>query len=116
LMVTHDMEMAAYADRTLTLRDGALGQDLTQTATESPPALDDEGRIRLPMAVRSQLDEAARIAVEIRPEGVLLRPEQAIEDDTDAILQDILPRKYSRRGRWWLPFWRNGRAKEEVRQ
>ena len=74
LMVTHDMEMAAFADRTLTLRDGALGQDLTHGATEAPPALDDEGRIQLPAAVRSHLDDATRIAVEIRPEGVLLRP------------------------------------------
>lgn len=114
VMVTHDMEIAAYADRTLTLRDGALGQDLTHSADEAPSRLDDEGRIRLPGAVRAQLDAAARIAVEIRPEGVLLRPEQDVADDTDAVLQDILPRKQLHQRRW---FWgRNGHAeKEEVR-
>lgn len=114
LMVTHDMDMAAYADRTLTLRDGALGQNLTETAAESPPELDAEGRIQLPAAVRSHLDEAARIAVEIRPEGVLLRPEHALEDDTDAILQDMLPDKRNGSRKRTLRFWRNG-EKEKAR-
>jgi putative ABC transport system ATP-binding protein len=114
LMATHDMEMAGYADRTLTLRDGTLGQDLTHAAAETPPTLDEEGRIQLPVAVRARLDEAARIAVEIRPEGVLLRPEQDVEDDTDTILQDILPhRNGSGRRRW--KFWRDGQAKEAHR-
>ncbi len=115
LMVTHDMEMAGYADRVLTLRDGALGQDLTEHADAAPPTLDDEGRIQLPVAVRSQLDDAARIAVEIRPEGVLLRPEQDLEDDTEAILQDILPRSSTRNrhGRRLLPFLHNGRKQKK---
>jgi putative ABC transport system ATP-binding protein len=111
LMVTHDMEMAAFADRTLTLRDGALGQDLTHAATETPPALDDKGRIQLPEAVRTRLDEAARIAVEIRPEGVLLRPEMDVKDDTGALLQDMLPHHngaHGKRRRW--PFRRDGRG------
>ncbi|MBN1681385.1 MAG: ABC transporter ATP-binding protein [Anaerolineae bacterium] len=115
LMVTHDMEMAAYADRTLTLRDGALGQDLSQNTQEAPPVLDDEGRIQLPVAVRSRLDEAARITVEIRPEGVLLRPEQGDEDNTQTVLQDMLPgANHNGKGRRRLRFWRDGR-KEEVR-
>ncbi len=113
LLVTHDMEMAVYADRVLTLRDGALGQDLSHALADTPPALDEEGRIRLPPLVRSHLDSAARIAVEIRPEGVLLRPEQESEDDTDALLQDMLPRAVPRR-RWWR-FWHNGHAAQEER-
>jgi energy-coupling factor transporter ATP-binding protein EcfA2 len=107
LMVTHDMEMAAFADRTLTLRDGALGQDLTHAAAETPPALDAEGRIQLPEAVRTRLDAAARIAVEIRPEGVLLRPEMDVEDDTGALLQDILPHRNGSSGKRRWPFRRN---------
>lgn len=99
LMVTHDMEMAAYADRVLTLRDGALGQDLTHMDEETP-ALDEAGRLQLPGAVRAQLGEA-RIAVEIRPEGVLLRPESAAEADEsgfgDLLPQDAAPKK-ARRG------------------
>ncbi len=114
LMATHDMELAAYADRTLTLRDGALGQDLT-VAEESPPGLDEEGRIRLPPAVRAHLDDAARIAVEVRPEGVLLRPEQASEDDTEGLLQDMLPRHNGSGKRWW-PFRRGGETREEAHQ
>ncbi len=113
LLVTHDMEMAVYADRVLTLRDGALGQDLSHALADTPPALDEEGRIRLPPLVRSHLDSAARIAVEIRPEGVLLRPEQESEDDTEALLQTMLPRSAPRK-RWW-PFRRNGRAAQEER-
>jgi DNA-binding transcriptional regulator/RsmH inhibitor MraZ len=92
--------MAAFADRTLTLRDGALGQDMTRN--EAPPALDAEGRIQLPPAVRSQLEEGSRIAIEIRPEGVLLRAEQEAEDNTELMLQDMLPRKQHERNRWRL--------------
>jgi ABC-type lipoprotein export system ATPase subunit len=103
LMVTHDMEVAAYSDRVLTLRDGALGQDIRHPEDEMP-RLDDSGRIRLPDAVRSQLSHAPRIAIEIRPEGVLLRPETDEEDDTHAILQDMLPQDAppeKRRWRWF---------------
>ena len=64
---------------------------------------------QLPEAVRTRLDEAARIAVEIRPEGVLLRPEMDVEDDTGALLQDMLPHHngaHGKRRRW--PFRRDG--------
>ncbi len=91
LMTTHDLEIAARADRVLTLRDGALGQDISGHESEGSPSLDDIGRIQLPEAVRAQLNDAARIAVEIRPEGILLRPEAAESDDVSAALQDMLP-------------------------
>jgi ABC-type lipoprotein export system ATPase subunit len=88
LMVTHDMTVASYADRVLTLRDGALGQDMSH---ESDPQLDTEGRILIPQNARGTLEQAARIAVEIRPEGVLLRPETDEEDNTEAALAEMLP-------------------------
>lgn len=91
LMVTHDMEIAEYADRVLTLRDGALGQDLSGGSEEAALNLDGEGRIQLPQEVRSTLTQAARISVEVRPEGVLLRPENEDHDDTEALLQEMLP-------------------------
>jgi ABC-type lipoprotein export system ATPase subunit len=91
LMVTHDMEMAAFANRTLTLRDGALGQEMTETAAAAPPKLDDSGRIQLPAAVQAHLQEASRIAVEIRPEGVLLRPEEELMQDTEGLINAMLP-------------------------
>lgn len=115
LMVTHDMEMAAFADRTLTLRDGALGQDLTHAEAEAPPQLDDSGRIQLPAAVRQHLTDAARISVEVRPEGILLRPEQEQEQDTEGLLSDMLPQdsvpKAESNGYSRLRFWR--RKKKE---
>ncbi|MBZ0276777.1 MAG: ABC transporter ATP-binding protein [Anaerolineae bacterium] len=91
LMVTHDMEVAAYADRVLTLRDGALGQEMNHANEEDVTRLDDGGRIRLPEGVREHLAQAPRIAVEIRPEGVLLRPETDENDDASAALQEMLP-------------------------
>lgn len=90
LMVTHDMEIAAHADRILTLRDGALGQDLSGFQ-EDESAIDDNGRLRLPRAAQTHLAEADRISIEVRPEGVLLRPEADEIDDTRAVLRDILP-------------------------
>ncbi len=94
LMVTHNMEVAAYADRVLTLRDGALGQDLTHMAEETP-TMDTSGRIQLPEAVRGQLSGVARVAVEIRPEGVLLRPESESADEGvhDTMPQDAPPER-----------------------
>lgn len=89
LMVTHDMEVANFADRILTLRDGALGQDLS--GMQDDHKLDAEGRIQLPSAVRSHLEIADRIAVEIRPEGILLRPEEDEDDNTDALLAEMMP-------------------------
>ncbi|MDQ7024192.1 MAG: ABC transporter ATP-binding protein [Anaerolineae bacterium] len=89
LMVTHNMEVAAYADRVLTLRDGALAQDMS--GSEEELKIDHEGRIQLPKNAQPRLKEAARISVEVRPEGVLLRPEAEESDNVDALLQSILP-------------------------
>ena len=107
LIVTHDMGVAAYADRVLTLRDGALGQDITHPEDDAPK-LDDSGRIRLPDAVRSQLAEAPRIAIEIRPEGILLRPESDEQEDTDALLQEMLPQDAPPEKRRWFGRRRKG--------
>ena len=79
LLVTHDLEVAAHADRVLTLRDGALGQDMSKAGDDSP-RMDDMGSIRLPETVRSVLSDASHISVEIRPEGILLRPETEADE------------------------------------
>ncbi|MCU0512978.1 MAG: ABC transporter ATP-binding protein [Anaerolineae bacterium] len=101
LLVTHDLEVAAHADRILTLRDGALAQDMSGREAQGP-RLDDAGRIQLPPGVQTRLAEADRIAVEIRPEGVLLRPEVAEADHTDALLQDMLPQDVPPEKRRWF--------------
>ena len=88
LMVTHDLGVAKYADRVLTLRDGALGQDMSEQAQ---PEIDDEGRIQLPESARPTLHGASRIAIEVRPEGILLRPELDDDDNTDSLLASMLP-------------------------
>ncbi len=91
LMTTHDLEVATHADRILTLRDGALGQDISDHEGEDRLVFDDGGRIRLPDRVRTQLSAGDNIAVEIRPEGILLRAEHNEDDNVDDALQDMLP-------------------------
>lgn len=116
LMVTHDTGVAKYADRILTLRDGALGQDMSE---QTQPELDDEGRIQLPLNARPTLDGAARITIEVRPEGILLRPEAEDDDNTDALLAGMLPQDkppekrtiFSRLGRL---FGRKSKEKEKA--
>jgi len=103
LMVTHDLSIAAHADRVLTLRDGSLGQDVSGH-DEVAPTLDSEGSIRLPEVARAQLHNAERIAVEIRPEGILLRPESDSEEAHSDSLQDELPEEAN--GRRWFRFGR----------
>lgn len=108
LMVTHDMEVAAYSDRVLTLRDGALGQDLSGIE-ENESMVDEAGRITLPQMVREQLNQASRISVEIRPEGVLLRPESDAADDVGTALQEMLPQDAPPEKRRLLGFLRRRR-------
>ncbi len=97
LMVTHDMEMANCTDRILTLRDGTLAQELAQD-TQQKPTLNHDGAIQLPTAAIAHLNIGASISVEIRPEGVLLRPErEEIFAKVNDELQDAPP---SRR-RWF---------------
>lgn len=111
LMVTHDLEIAHYADRVLTLRDGALGQDLAHVdgTDEQVLAFDDAGRIRLPDAARAQLD-SPQISVEIRPEGVLLRSEAAGDEDAgfSDTAQDAPPEQKRR-----LRLFRRGKAQAQ---
>jgi ABC-type lipoprotein export system ATPase subunit len=108
LMVTHDLNIAAHADRVLTLRDGALGQDVSAQSDETPQ-LGADGSIRLPGVARGQLADADRIAVEIRPEGVLLRAEREQQgEDVNAMAQDSAPETESKQR-----LFRFGRRKRE---
>ena len=92
LMVTHDMEVAHFADRVLTLRDGALGQDLSNSG-EAHLVVDEDGRLSLPKTLQAQLATADNIAVEVRPEGILLRPESDSSEmlDPSTLAHDRLP-------------------------
>lgn len=101
LLVTHDPAMAAYADRILTLRDGALGQDVTDDEASQGLQLDEEGRLALPTRIQETLQNG-NISVEIRPEGVLLRAEQA--DEWGEFTFDADERSQAKKR--WYQIWR----------
>ena len=102
----------ALGNRTSFAYDGAGRQVRVTDArgNNSTSVFDDAGRIRLPDAVRSQFTDAENISVEIRTEGVLLRPELEESDDIGALLEDILPQDAppQAEGRRWLRLRRNG--------
>lgn len=90
LMVTHSPEMANLADRVLTLRDGALGQDLSDGV--NPSKLTDDGHLIIPEQIQSYISDADQIAFEIRPEGILVRRETAqLFDDPTAFANEDQP-------------------------
>lgn len=99
LMVTHDPAISAFADRVLTLRDGALGQTLTQSDADAP-IVGEDGTLQLPAHAHNQLAGATRISIEIRPEGVLLRPETTSTDHSVG-MRDALPPDAPPERRWF---------------
>lgn len=98
MLVTHNPVVAAYADRVLTLRDGALGQDMTEDNPEGLQ-LDEAGRLLLPDRIQSILQNGT-ISVEMRPEGVLLRPETS--NETNHTISNTPHRNTSTGRRWKL--------------
>jgi ABC-type lipoprotein export system ATPase subunit len=103
LMVTHDLEVAEFADRVLTLRDGRLGQDLSDLQ------VDPQGKLSLPAPVLDELRAADKIAIERVPEGFLLRGDTfETEAQHQAALAALLPQDAPPSRRTWFKFGRRG--------
>ena len=101
LMVTHDLEIAHYADRVLTLRDGALGQDLSHADEEAPDARRQPDGFACRTRCALNLPKRRTSRSKFVPEGVLLRPET--EPDEDAGFGDLVPQDAAARTQASLP-------------
>jgi putative ABC transport system ATP-binding protein len=72
VLVTHDAEVAAAMDRTVTIRDGrvsAEGRGGTEYAVVGPT-----GSLHLPADALAVLPPGGRVTVEVEPDRVVLRP------------------------------------------
>jgi hypothetical protein len=72
VLVTHDAEVAAAMDRTVTIRDGrvsAEGRGGTEYAMVGPT-----GSLHLPADALAVLPPGERVTVEVEPDRVVLRP------------------------------------------
>ena len=79
VLVTHDAEVAAAMDRTVTIRDGrvsAEGRGGAEYAVVGPT-----GSLHLPADALGVLPPGARVAVEVDADRVVLRPLPGPEDD-----------------------------------
>ena len=79
VLVTHDAEVAAAMDRTVTIRDGrvsAEGRGGTEYAVVGPT-----GSLHLPADALAVLPPGGRVTVEVEPDRVVLRPADRRPDD-----------------------------------
>jgi putative ABC transport system ATP-binding protein len=72
VMVTHDPEVAARMDRTLTIRDGRVGAE--GRAGVEHAVIGPTGSVHLPPRALDVLPPGSRAIVEVAPDGVVLRP------------------------------------------
>lgn len=73
LMVTHDMEIASYAHRTVRIRDGKVASEVTRGAEEMV-VLDSAGRLQVPKALLKAAGIERRAEVILRGSEVVIRP------------------------------------------
>jgi energy-coupling factor transporter ATP-binding protein EcfA2 len=72
VVVTHDPEVAAKMDRTVTIRDGRVGAE--GRAGVEHAVIGPTGSVHLPPRALDVLPPGSRAIVEVAPDGVVLRP------------------------------------------
>jgi ABC-type lipoprotein export system ATPase subunit len=72
VVVTHDPEVAARMDRTITIRDGRVGGE--GRAGVEHAVVGPTGSVHLPAAALEVLPPGSRARVEVEPDRVVLRP------------------------------------------
>lgn len=72
VVVTHDPEVAARMDRTLTIRDGRVGAE--GRAGVEHAVVGPTGSVHLPARALEVLPPGSRAVVEVEPDRVVLRP------------------------------------------
>jgi putative ABC transport system ATP-binding protein len=125
LIVSHDPGLGRHVDRVIAIRDGKLASETVRrerpSATE-PDAeheehyeelivLDSAGRLQIPKVHREELQIRRRVTLEVVPEGILIKPAHAENNQGRERAKAGEPAQVESGSRWrqWLATWRRSR-------
>ena len=100
LIVSHDPEIAKQVDRVVSIRDGKLAGETVRSQPQAQPTedgdappvqeefeeltvLDAAGRLQIPKEMRDELGMTKRVKLEQTDEGVLIRPVEQKQGDSE---------------------------------
>lgn len=121
LIVSHDPQLARQVDRVVAIRDGKTATETVRSLQligseneeseveqfEELTMLDSAGRLQLPKIYRDALHIGDRVQMELRDDGVMIRPVRRGQPEKPAVSSPLLGKdeKQSQR-KHWLSWWR----------
>jgi putative ABC transport system ATP-binding protein len=111
IIVSHDPQIAQHVGRVAVIRDGKMATETVRRGRDSGSAittashqeqfeelivLDSVGRLQIPKALREQLSLQNRVQIEVREEGLLIRPVHKLEE-TSSQAEIRIERQYNRK-------------------
>jgi ABC-type lipoprotein export system ATPase subunit/bifunctional DNA-binding transcriptional regulator/antitoxin component of YhaV-PrlF toxin-antitoxin module len=130
LIVSHDVGLARHVDRVIAIRDGKIATETVRKSNDSKgipgesksmeesleeeqhftelTVLDSAGRLQIPKDYREQLKIRRRVQLELRDDGILIRPvvdQMDRSDDAEAIVTELVEATKTNRLQKWVRRW-----------